>query len=109
MNENVHVYPAGSLDSHHGNNKTLVVLSQFTLPTLCQGRWIQRLKTVAFTVMSDSDLGNLKCWKERTLYQLYVEGFTCIISISYIFSVILVMALFSSILLIRQTGFTAVK
>lgn len=34
MNENVCVYPAGSLDNHHGNNKTLVVLPQFTLPTL---------------------------------------------------------------------------
>ena len=35
MNENVHVYPAGSLNSNHGNNKTLVILSQFTSPTLC--------------------------------------------------------------------------
>lgn len=59
--------------------------------------------------MSDSDLGNLKCWKELTLCQLYVKGFTCIISTSYIFSAILVMALFSSILPMRQMGFTAVK
>lgn len=59
--------------------------------------------------MSDSDLGNLEWLEELTLCQLYVKGFTCIIPPSYIFSAILVRALFSSILPMRQMGFTAVK
>lgn len=67
------------------------------------------IKTATFTEVSNSNLSNLNWLKELTLCQLYGKGIACIICINYIFSAIVGIALFSSILQMRQMGFRAVK